>query len=142
MIYGIYDLEIAKAIPPKVDADRLPGIEYCGGWTDYANMGVACWALCFLDTEDWSISEPIGGTSINRFGEPGERFLAHELISCGLSSIPIEWQRGNKEVVIDYCKNDVRIEAMTLQRLLQGTLMDPNTGNSLLYPMPGIAAII
>jgi hypothetical protein len=215
MIYGIYDLEIAKAIPPKADTDRLPGIEYCGGWADYANMGIACWALCFLDTEDWNISEPIGGTAINQFGEPGGRFLAHELISCGLSSIPIggfnskkfddqlleefgfsantsdfdilemvleaagmaeikywelepkrsyslaqianangyqktlsgeqapiEWQRGNKEVVIDYCKNDVRIAAMTLQRLLQETLMDPNTGNLLLYPMPGIAAII
>jgi hypothetical protein len=37
----LYDLEIIKAIPPKDRAERLDGIEYCGGWTDYANMGIS-----------------------------------------------------------------------------------------------------
>lgn len=37
----LYDLEIIKAIPPKDPAERLDGIEYCGGWTDYANMGIS-----------------------------------------------------------------------------------------------------
>jgi hypothetical protein len=33
-------------------------------------------------------------------------------------------------------------EAETLKRLLQGTLIDPNTGNQLLYPVPAVPAIV
>jgi hypothetical protein len=44
---------------------------------------------------------------------------------------PIEWQRANHQLVIDYCKNDALIEAETLKRLLQGSLIDPNTGKTL-----------
>jgi len=36
----IYDIEIRRAIPPKT-GERLAGIEYCEGWQDHANMGVA-----------------------------------------------------------------------------------------------------
>jgi hypothetical protein len=41
----VYDLEIVKAIPPK-KGERLKGIEYCDGFGDFANMGIACvgWA--------------------------------------------------------------------------------------------------
>lgn len=46
--YLIYDLEIIKAIPPKDEGDRLDGIEYCGGWTDYKNMGISVGATCLL----------------------------------------------------------------------------------------------
>lgn len=38
----IYDIEIIKAIPPKKESERIPGIEYCSGWDDHKNMGVAC----------------------------------------------------------------------------------------------------
>lgn len=38
----IYDCEIINAIPPKFDGDRIEGIEYCGGWRDFGNMGVSC----------------------------------------------------------------------------------------------------
>ena len=42
----IIDVEIRKAIPGK---ERLiEGIEYCDGWRDFANMGVAC--ACTYDT--------------------------------------------------------------------------------------------
>jgi hypothetical protein len=54
----------------------------------------------------------------------------------------IYWQQGRRQKVIDYCKNDVRIEAEILKLLLQGELIDPNTGNKLLYPIPGIASIV
>ena len=37
----IFDAEIIKAIPPKNDEDRIPGIEYCEGWRDFSNMGVS-----------------------------------------------------------------------------------------------------
>lgn len=34
----IYDIEIANAIPV---GDRVEGINYCRGWTDYEGMGIA-----------------------------------------------------------------------------------------------------
>jgi hypothetical protein len=37
----LYDLEIIKAIPPKNPAERLDGIEYNNGWTDYGGMGIS-----------------------------------------------------------------------------------------------------
>jgi hypothetical protein len=37
----IYDIEILKAIPDR-NGQRLEGIEYCEGWHDHANMGIAC----------------------------------------------------------------------------------------------------
>ncbi len=36
----IYDLEIKKAILGRGEKP-IPGIEYCGGWTDYKGMGVS-----------------------------------------------------------------------------------------------------
>lgn len=41
---------------------------------------------------------------------------------------PIEWQRGERQKVIDYCCHDVQIEALTLLKLERGELIDPNTG--------------
>lgn len=37
----IYDIEIENAIPGKNET-RKENIKYCGGWTDYGNMGIAC----------------------------------------------------------------------------------------------------
>lgn len=37
----IYDIEIAKAIPGR-NGEQQTGIEYCAGWKDHANMGIAC----------------------------------------------------------------------------------------------------
>jgi hypothetical protein len=47
----IFDLEIIKAIPDK-KAPPLPGIAYCGGWTDYANMGISVLAAVHLQTKE------------------------------------------------------------------------------------------
>lgn len=41
----IYDSEIIKAIPNGTE--RLPGIEYCGGWGDHIGMGISC--ICAYD---------------------------------------------------------------------------------------------
>jgi len=35
----IYDIEIKRAIPQTTP--RLVDIDYCGGWTDYENMGIS-----------------------------------------------------------------------------------------------------
>ncbi|MEW6186191.1 MAG: hypothetical protein AB1585_10685 [Thermodesulfobacteriota bacterium] len=37
----IFDCEILRAVPGR-DGVREPGIEYCGGWRDFAGMGLAC----------------------------------------------------------------------------------------------------
>ena len=42
----IYDIEIARAVQANGD-ERMPGVDYCKGWTDYAGMGVAC--VCAYD---------------------------------------------------------------------------------------------
>lgn len=42
----IYDLEIVKAIPDS-KVPPLEGIEYCAGWHDHQDMGVAC--ICAYD---------------------------------------------------------------------------------------------
>lgn len=36
-----YDVEIAKCIPDRY-GNNDPKYQYCGGWQDYENMGIAC----------------------------------------------------------------------------------------------------
>lgn len=45
----VYDLEIIKGILGRNESS-LPGIEYCAGWEDHANMGIS--VLCAY--ESWS----------------------------------------------------------------------------------------
>ena len=42
----IYDTEIVAAIPPR-KGGMLDGIRYCGGWRDFAGMGIS--TLCAFD---------------------------------------------------------------------------------------------
>lgn len=44
----VYDIEIKKAI--EQHTARIAGVEYCEGWRDFANMGIA--VICAYDTED------------------------------------------------------------------------------------------
>ena len=54
--FCVIDLEIRKAIPPKNDADRIPGIQYCAGWHDFENMGISSIALSTeLVAHDWDL---------------------------------------------------------------------------------------
>jgi hypothetical protein len=43
----VLDVEIKKAILSR-NEEPIPGIEYCGGWRDFANMGISC--VCTYDT--------------------------------------------------------------------------------------------
>jgi hypothetical protein len=45
----VYDIEILKAVPQR-GAERIPGIEYCEGWHDKQNMGIA--VICAYDYEE------------------------------------------------------------------------------------------
>lgn len=61
---------------------------------------------------------------------------ANGLVKTGEGSLaPVWWQQGEKQRVIDYCKNDAEIEAEVFQLLLNGKLKDPNTGELLHYPV-------
>lgn len=42
----VYDCEIVKAIPSR-NEEEVPGIEYCGGWRDFSNMGIS--VVCAYD---------------------------------------------------------------------------------------------
>jgi hypothetical protein len=196
MIYGVFDLEIIKAIPPKDAADRLDGIEYCNGWTDYQGMGISVGSLSFYDSDTGEISESIALGTANQLGwvlsnldpvikiggfnskkfddkllqangidlESDFDILEMVLSAAGLAGknywsmtpkrsykladivaangmektlngelAPIEWQQGRKDVVIEYCRNDTAIEAGVLKLLLEGELIDPNTGDKLRF---------
>lgn len=65
-MYCIYDLEIIQAIPPKDEADRIEGIQYCAGWSDFKNMGISVGAICYLSdlNGEYEVSHPIGFTDI------------------------------------------------------------------------------
>lgn len=208
--YAIFDLEIIKAIPPKDEADRIPGIKYCEGWRDFENMGISVISFCELIINDGQYStdsycwewgnEPgdiyenkrdhvsftinylrdegfkIGGFNSKKFDDQllqangldftsdfdilewtiaaanleGVKYWEMERKrSYSLDSItkangavktgkgdlaPIWWQQGEKQRVIDYCKNDSEIEAEVLRLLMCGKLIDPNTGEMLRYP--------
>jgi hypothetical protein len=47
----IYDCEIVRAIPPREGEERIPSIEYCAGWQDFANMGIS--VIGAFDYTDW-----------------------------------------------------------------------------------------
>lgn len=44
---------------------------------------------------------------------------------------PVLWQQGEKQQVIDYCINDVKVTDRILQLGLMGALLDPNTNKLL-----------
>ena len=48
--FVFYDLEIAKLIPPR-DGTLMEGYDFCEGWSDFPNMGiaVAAWYCSWLD---------------------------------------------------------------------------------------------
>jgi hypothetical protein len=57
---------------------------------------------------------------------------ANGMIKTGHGELaPIMWQRGDEQGVIDYCENDSLIEGGVAKLLLNGELIDPNTGNLL-----------
>lgn len=172
----IFDVEIKKGIL-QAGQQPLEGIEYCGGWRDFANMGVAC--VCTYDTVStlsrvfttsrlkelgaYLTGKATGGFNTRRFDMPclaaqgveisGERhYDALEQIwlklgldadqfsslhaGWGLDAVmqetfglaktghgamaPVWWQRGDHSKVIDYCLNDVWLEAKLCRHMLEG----------------------
>jgi len=83
----IIDVEIKKAILGRGE-EPIPGIEYCGGWRDFAGMGIACVATydiythlsrVFLEEDlpelqQYIAEEPTAGFNTRRFDLP----LLHE----------------------------------------------------------------
>jgi hypothetical protein len=190
----VYDLEIIKAIP---SGDRIPGIEYCGGWTDYAGMGISVLSYVVLELDQngfiGEIPEPdyVLGDSFGRIAQKTFPLTDHVVgfnslnfddkvtSACGRgitttydlveeirlaasngrsrkrtpkgfsyklgfigenngvlktedgAMAPILWQRGERQRVIDYCRQDVFATARLLQLGLSGRLLDPNTGQYL-----------
>lgn len=175
----IFDVEIKKGILGRNEVP-IDGIQYCAGWRDFENMGVAC--VCTFDTEthlsrvfiDGALSElalylmgkTTGGFNTRRFDVPclaaqgiviaqENHYDALEQIwlklgldadrfgslhagwgldavmqaTFGLSKTghgamaPVWWQQGAYGRVIDYCLNDVWLEAKLCQYMINGGLV-------------------
>lgn len=87
-----YDIEIRKAVPDK-KFPAEPGIEYCAGWTDHANMGVAC--ICAYDVGEGRYRVWTDGT-FEDFIELAQRrrvvgfnSVRFDDVVCGLEGIPV-----------------------------------------------------
>lgn len=200
----LYDIEIVKAIP---QGEPLPGIAYCAGWHDHANMGISVigawtieslpsmWAATFADCpalkfysapgfgefrRDIKQADLIVGFNSVSFDDKvcaangitvrtdydilRECYKAKGLNPCpemytddyngyGLDALckstlhaaktgngelaPVWWQRNEKERVINYCLNDVRLTAQLFERIINDQpLIDPITGISLYLRNP------
>lgn len=175
----IFDVEIKKGILGRKE-QPLEGIEYCAGWRDFQNMGVAC--VCTYDTDThlsrvftsarleelraYLATGETGGFNTRRFDMPllaahgvtvdsGRHYDALEQIwiKCGLdpdsfgyhhagwgldavmqetfglaktghgAMAPVWWQQGHHSKVIDYCLNDVWLEAKLCLHMLGGGLV-------------------
>ena len=180
----VYDLEIIKAIPPKMNgSNQLElGIEYCKGWGDHKNMGIsvlcaydykedryrvftednkeefielthersplvgfnnisfdnkvieACWGMlippdqCFdILREVWAAAKVSGVNGHKGHGLDAccaANFGIHKTHNGALA--PIDWQRGNIGIVIDYCLHDVRMTKLLLDKIIaEGQITSP-----------------
>lgn len=77
----IYDCEIKRCIPPK-NGEKNPRYEYCGGWGDFPNMGIACVGIW----TNWIGYEVFLESELSRFQELIDR--ADEII--GFNSLSFD----------------------------------------------------
>jgi hypothetical protein len=79
----IVDVEIKKAICGR-NEERLPDIEYCGGWRDFANMGISC--VCTYDiTTHLSrvfLEEDLGALAVYLWKKPTAGFNTKRFDNC------------------------------------------------------------
>src|SRR5208282_3561350 len=175
----IFDVEIKKGILGRNETP-IEGIEYCAGWRDFENMGVAC--VCTFATEShlsrvftssrldecqqYLATAPTGGFNTRRFDMPclaahgvtiaqeghydaleqiwlklgldADRFSSLHA-GWGLDAVmqatfglaktghgamaPVWWQQGHHGKVIDYCLNDVWLEAKLVTHMLDGGIV-------------------
>jgi hypothetical protein len=172
----IFDVEIKKGILGRHETP-IEGIEYCGGWRDFENMGVAC--VCTFDMvsnlsrvfttsrlqelEGYLATASTGGFNTKRFDIPclaahgvavdttyhydaleqiwkklglDETAFSSLHAGWGLDAImqatfglaksghgamaPVWWQQGHHSKVIDYCLNDVWLEAKLCRHMRGG----------------------
>lgn len=187
----VYDCEIIKAIPSSKETP-VAGIEYCGGWRDFANMGISVIGAYDYATGRYRIflsdnfaefqalarertpvafnghafdDQLVRANGIEIDGTydllveiwagaglgPSFDFKTHG--GYGLDAVceanfgwrksgngalaPILWQRGQHGEVIDYCLNDVAMEARLLDHVLAyGWIVSPKDGRKLTVRRP------
>ena len=79
----IFNCEIIKAIPPKDDADRISGIEYCEGWRDFENMGISVIGAYDYVEDRYRVFEQ------DNFSE-FQKILKQRDVICGFNSIAFD----------------------------------------------------
>ena len=89
----IYDIEILKAVLPR-NGERLEGVDYCDGWDDKANMGVAC--ICAYDFIEKRYRVFTGGTFADFAALAAKRFvigfnsITFDDVVCGHESLSVK----------------------------------------------------
>lgn len=198
--YLVYDLEIFKAIPPRISSERIEGIMYCNGWDDKVNMGISviCAAandtqqsvFCWREDQDnlkrfqWEVEQHDLLVGFNSESFDDKVLAAHGIhvhtgydilrefykakgidpypekfdsryAGCGLNAIahanglgaktgdgalaPVWWQQGEKERVVEYCIQDVKLTQAIFEKILNGeSLNDPSTGRQVMLRKPKI----
>jgi hypothetical protein len=69
----VFDLEIIKAIPDKKGMP-IPGIAYCGGWTDFIGMGISVLAAANIETKEVRVFVDTIALPLNPTYEPISNF--------------------------------------------------------------------
>lgn len=198
--YLVYDIEIFKAIPPKVYSEWIEGIAYCNGWDDKANMGISviCAAandmqssvFCWREDQDnlkrfqWEVErhDLLVGFNSESFDDqvlashgievhtgydilrefyrakglnPYPEKFDSRYAGCGLNAIaqanglgaktgdgalaPVWWQQGEKDRVVEYCIQDVKLTQAIFEKILNDEpLNDPVSGRQVMLKKPKI----
>lgn len=93
----IYDTEIAKAIQ-AMGEERIPGVDYCKGWTDYAGMGVACVCAYDLNAQRYRVFMQDNLLAFGELARSHDRVLGFNSISFDdnvMRAAGVEWNWAN-----------------------------------------------
>ena len=141
----IFDIEIIKAIPSRKEP-AMPGIEYCGGWDDHANMGISVISAYECDTGRYRVFLE------DNFGAFEDLANVYRGRICGFNSINFDdkvcaWNGIHVETTYDLLREvwrgaglgpefDARTHAdFGLDRLSQANQLTGKTGHGALAPI-------
>ena len=90
----VYDVEIARAVPPKDPADRLRDIRYCDGWHDTKNMGVSVLCAYDYDADRYRVFTKESFQEFARLAAGrrvvGFNSLAFDDVVCAAAGVPVQ----------------------------------------------------
>lgn len=139
----VYDLEIRRAVQAKGD-ERMEGVEYCKGWTDYAGMGISCLVAFDCDAAIYRVFMGDNLSSFNELANRTDRVVGFNNITFDdqvCMAAGVVWQ---KEKSIDLARLIWRAagipegehpKGLSLDAICQANKLGGKTGNGLMAPV-------